>query len=91
MATTDLYGVLGLSRGALQDEIRRSYRRLAREYHPDANLEDPRAEERFKEVQHAYSILSDPKSVAITTTACSATPARSQRHGGALLRPRRSP
>lgn len=61
MATTDLYGVLGLSRGALQDEIRRSYRRLAREYHPDANLEDPQAEERFKEVQHAYSILSDPQ------------------------------
>ncbi len=61
MATTDLYGVLGLSRGALQDEIRRSYRRLAREYHPDANLGDPQAEERFKEVQHAYSILSDPE------------------------------
>lgn len=61
MATVDLYGVLGLSQGALQDEIRRSYRRLAREYHPDANPEDGRAEERFKEVQHAYSILSDPQ------------------------------
>ncbi len=59
--TKDLYKVLGVSKGASQDEIRRSYRKLARKYHPDANREDPKAEERFKEVQHAYEILSNPE------------------------------
>jgi molecular chaperone DnaJ len=61
METKDLYEVLGISKGASQDEIRRSYRKLARKYHPDANREDPKAEERFKEVQQAYEILSDPE------------------------------
>lgn len=61
MATTDLYGVLGIPPGAMQDDIRRSYRRLALEYHPDANRDDPQAEERFKELQQAYSVLSDPQ------------------------------
>lgn len=57
----DLYGVLGLSRGASQDDIRRVFRRLAREHHPDANPEDSRAEERFKEIQQAYEVLSNPE------------------------------
>ena len=57
----DLYKVLEVSKDAPQDEIRRSYRRLARKYHPDANPGDKRAEERFKEVQHAYEVLSTPE------------------------------
>lgn len=61
MKTKDLYKVLGVSRNASQDEIRKAYRKLARKYHPDANPGDPSAEERFKEVQHAYEILSNPE------------------------------
>ena len=60
METKDLYKILGIDKGASQDDIRRAYRKLARKYHPDANREDPKAEERFKEVQHAYDVLSDP-------------------------------
>ncbi len=55
----DLYQLLGLPREASQDDIQRAHRRLVREHHPDANPEDPRAEERFKEVQQAYEVLSD--------------------------------
>ena len=61
METGDLYKVLGVSKGASQEEIRRSYRKLAREHHPDANRDDDKAEERFKEIQHAYEILSNPE------------------------------
>jgi molecular chaperone DnaJ len=61
METKDLYKVLGVSKGASQEEIRRSYRKLARKHHPDANRDDPKAEDRFKEIQHAYEILSDPE------------------------------
>jgi molecular chaperone DnaJ len=61
MEKLDLYKVLEVSKDAPQDEIRRSYRRLARKYHPDANPGDKRAEERFKEVQHAYEVLSTPE------------------------------
>src|SRR5919199_541640 len=61
MEKLDLYKVLEVSKGASQDEIRRSYRRLARKYHPDANPGDKRAEDRFKEIQHAYEVLSNPE------------------------------
>ncbi len=55
----DLYAVLGVKKDASESEIKRAYRQLARKYHPDVNKEDPKAEEKFKEVQHAYAILSD--------------------------------
>ncbi len=61
METKDLYKTLGVEKGASQEEIRRSYRKLARKYHPDANRDDPNAENRFKEIQHAYEILSNPE------------------------------
>src|SRR4051812_34584893 len=57
--TKDLYKVLGILREASQDDIRKAYRNLVRQYHPDANPKDPKAEERFKEVQQAYEVLSN--------------------------------
>src|SRR2546423_9174067 len=60
MAKT-LYDTLGVSKGASQEEIKKAYRKLARQYHPDRNPGDASAEERFKEVQTAYDVLSDPE------------------------------
>ena len=57
----DLYDLLGIARGATLIEIKRSYRRLARKYHPDINPGDNAAEARFKEITHAYETLSDPE------------------------------
>jgi molecular chaperone DnaJ len=56
----DPHRLLGVSENASEDEIRRSYRRLVRKHHPDLNPEDPRAEERFKELQQAYETLTNP-------------------------------
>jgi molecular chaperone DnaJ len=56
----DPYEVLGVSRNATAEEIKKAYRRLARKYHPDHNPNDSTAEEKFKEVKKAYDILSDP-------------------------------
>ena len=55
----DLYATLGVSRTASADEIKKAYRKLARVHHPDANPDDPKAEERFKEISHAHDVLSD--------------------------------
>jgi molecular chaperone DnaJ len=61
MPPRDLYSVLGVSRKAGADEIKKAYRKLAREYHPDRNQGDKESEARFKEVQEAYDTLSDPE------------------------------
>src|SRR4051794_28047440 len=61
MAVKDPYKVLGVDKKASQDEIKKAYRKLARQYHPDKNPGDKAAEERFKEVQGAYDAVGDPE------------------------------
>jgi len=57
----DYYEVLGVERGASETEVKRAFRSLARELHPDVNAHDPEAEEKFKAAAEAYEVLSDPE------------------------------
>jgi len=57
----DFYQILGVPRGASEADIKKAYRRLAKQYHPDVNKGDKAAEEKFKEISEAYNVLSDPK------------------------------
>ncbi len=62
MPKRDYYDVLGISKNASTDEVKSAYRRLARQYHPDVNTENPKAaEEKFKELSEAYEVLADPE------------------------------
>src|SRR6476659_8478555 len=57
--TKDFYAVLGVSSSASQDEIKKAYRKLAKKFHPDANANDPKAAERFKEISEANNVIGD--------------------------------
>jgi molecular chaperone DnaJ len=60
-ARPDYYKTLGVSKGASPEELKKAYRKLARQYHPDRNQGDKQAEERFKEISQAYDVLGDPE------------------------------
>src|SRR5208283_4393739 len=60
MKYKDYYAILGVDRAAGADDIKKAYRKLARQYHPDVSKE-PNAEEKFKEINEAYGVLSDPE------------------------------
>src|SRR5512137_502182 len=59
MKNKDYYAALGVARGASEEEIKKAYRKLAMQYHPDRNKGDKKAEEKFKDISEAYAVLSD--------------------------------
>lgn len=61
----DYYEVIGVSKTASEDEIKKAYRKLAKQYHPDLNPNDKEAEAKFKEVNEAYEVLSDPEKLSL--------------------------
>lgn len=61
MPSKDYYEILGVPRDASLEDIKKAYRRLAKQYHPDINKDDPQANEKFKEINEAYEVLSDPQ------------------------------
>ena len=61
MEYKDYYQVLGVDRKATPEDIKKSFRKLAMKYHPDRNKDNKQAEEKFKEINEAYEVLSDPK------------------------------
>ena len=65
MAQQDYYDVLGVDRGASDDEVKRAFRALARQHHPDVNPDDPAASERFREIAEAYEVLSNAETRAL--------------------------
>ena len=69
----DYYEVLGVDRGADEAQIKKAFRRLARELHPDVNAHDPEAESKFKEAAEAYEVLSDAEQAAHATTPTATT------------------
>ena len=81
MAGRDYYEVLGVSRGASREEVRRAYGQLAFRYHPDHNPDDPDAESKFKELAEAYEVLSDQEKRSLYDRYGEAG-LRGVRHGG---------
>ena len=60
MSKRDYYEVLGVNKSASDDEVKKAFRKMARKYHPDVNRDKPEAEAKFKEVNEAYEVLSNP-------------------------------
>ena len=66
MAEKDFYDILGVQKNASDDEIKKSYRKLAMKYHPDRNKDDKEAERKFKEATTAYEVLKDQEKLNVT-------------------------